>query len=386
MTRKIDVAVVGAGPYGLAVTAQLEAAGFETKVFGEPMRFWREQTPKGMLLRSPRRGSDIGDPRMRRRLQDFSKERLRTLADPVPVEDFIDYGDWFCENAVSTLDRRAVRSVDATGDGFRVMVDDEPVHARRVVVAAGIGQFGWSPPQFENLGDHVSHTLEHHDLSRFGSQRVCIVGGGQSALGTAALLHELGADVEVLVREPEVIWLRESAWHHTIWPINRILFAKPDVGPALRSHLIARPGYFRRLPRDYQDQLARRASPPSVASYLRSRCDHVRVTTGTEVRAASLHGRQARLELSSGEAREFDHVLLGTGYRVDLARYGFLPAALRAEVDCVGGYPRLSNSYETSVPGLHIVGAPAAWSFGPIMRFVFGSGFAARAITDGIRR
>jgi hypothetical protein len=112
----------------------------------------------------------------------------------------------------------------------------------------------------------------------------------------------------------------------------------------------------------------------------------VRVTTGTEVRAASLHGHQARLELSSGETREFDHVLLGTGYRVDLARYGFLPDALRAEIDCVSGYPRLSNSYETSVPGLHIVGAPAAWSFGPIMRFVFGSGYAARAITDGIRR
>src|SRR5213079_230240 len=53
-----DVAIVGAGPYGLSAAAHLRAAnGLDVRVFGEPMSFWERHMPKGMLLRSPLEGS-----------------------------------------------------------------------------------------------------------------------------------------------------------------------------------------------------------------------------------------------------------------------------------------------------------------------------------------
>jgi hypothetical protein len=50
----------------------------------------------------------------------------------------------------------------------------------------------------------------------------------------------------------------------------------------------------------------------------------------------------------------------------------------------VDGYPVLTAGFEASLPGLHFVGASAARSFGPLMRFVAGTGYAARALTRGI--
>jgi hypothetical protein len=32
------------------------------------------------------------------------------------------------------------------------------------------------------------------------------------------------------------------------------------------------------------------------------------------------------------------------------------------------------------VPGLHILGAPAVWSFGPLMQFVVGTHYASRSL------
>jgi hypothetical protein len=90
--------------------------------------------------------------------------------------------------------------------------------------------------------------------------------------------------------------------------------------------------------------------------------------------------------LDDGNKLLVDHVLLGTGYRVDLRRYPFLESRLRARIDTINGFPRLNRGYESSVAGLHFVGAPAAWSFGPGMRFVSHTGIAAQAITRAVFR
>ena len=66
------------------------------------------------------------------------------------------------------------------------------------------------------------------------------------------------------------------------------------------------------------------------------------------------------MELSDGSARTVDHLLFGTGYRVDIHRYPFLDPALVLQIRSVGGYPVLRPGMESSVPGLHFLGAPAA--------------------------
>jgi FAD-dependent urate hydroxylase len=213
---------------------------------------------------------------------------------------------------------------------------------------------------------------------------VTVIGVGQSALESAGLLHEMGADVEVLVRARFVCWLWRQIWFHTFRPVARLLHAPPDVGQAGLSHLVARPNLFRRLPRPMQDHLGKRAIRPAGAAWLYPRCEPVRITTGRMVTSASTNGGQVALGLSDGTKRQVDHMLLATGYRVDIASYPFPSRGLLQMIHRAAGSPQLDAGFQSSVPGLHFLGAPAAWSFGPLMRFVAGTEFASRALTRGI--
>ena len=97
------------------------------------------------------------------------------------------------------------------------------------------------------------------------------------------------------------------------------------------------------------------------------------------VGAATAKGR-VQIVLDDDSVQIADHVILATGYRVDIAAYGFLSPMLLGQIAQTDGYPLLDAGLESSVAGLHFLGAPAAWSFGPMMRFVSGSSFAARAL------
>jgi NADPH-dependent 2,4-dienoyl-CoA reductase/sulfur reductase-like enzyme len=107
----------------------------------------------------------------------------------------------------------------------------------------------------------------------------------------------------------------------------------------------------------------------------------VRLTPHTAVQDAAPTGRGVRLRLGDGSTRDVDHLLLGTGYRADLDRIDFLAPELRAEVVTAGPLPRLDRCFESSVPGLHFVGALAEHDFGPLCRFVAGAALAGRQVS-----
>jgi hypothetical protein len=90
------------------------------------------------------------------------------------------------------------------------------------------------------------------------------------------------------------------------------------------------------------------------------------------------------VELDDSDVRVVDHMIYGTGYRVDITRYPFLPSELAGSIRTTAGYPILQRGMESSIPGLHFLGAPAAWSFGPIMRFISGSWYASQSLTRAI--
>jgi hypothetical protein len=382
----VDIAIIGAGPYGLAAAAHLRRSGREVRVFGTPLAFWRTHTPVGMLLRSPYQGSNIGDPERTYTLQAYERDSCQTMPRPIPVEQFVDYGLWFQRRAVPDLDRRSVHRVSPTQDWFQIELGGgDTVTSRRVVVAAGIGGFAHVPPEFAALDREVlSHTMHRHDLSALAAGRVAVIGGGQSALESAALLHELGAEVDVLVRAPLVRFLTEGSWKHRNPIVSKLLYAAPDVGPALASHLVARPQLYTRMSGRRQDQLANRSVRPAGAGWLRPRLDGIRVRTGVTVAEAQSEGGRVKLTGSDGVTDVYDHVLLGTGYRIDVRKYEFLDARIVARLRTLDGYPTLTADFETTVPGLHILGAPSARRFGPLMRFVAGSGFAGRVLARGV--
>ena len=76
-----------------------------------------------------------------------------------------------------------------------------------------------------------------------------------------------------------------------------------------------------------------------------------------------------------------DHIIAATGYRPDLERLTFLDGRIRSGVASVGNTPVLSADFQSSVPGLYFVGLAAANSFGPMLRFAFGSDFTARHLS-----
>jgi NADPH-dependent 2,4-dienoyl-CoA reductase/sulfur reductase-like enzyme len=385
--ERSDVAIIGAGPYGLAAAAHLHAAnGLDIRVFGEPMSFWERQMPRGMLLRSPYVASHISDPERDLTLDTFQSETRRELPRPVPLEEFVDYGRWFQTRVFDDLDTRLVRSVDSTHDGFRlVLATGEIEHSRRVVVAAGIRPFAWMPPAFGELPREVaSHSSEQRDLARYAGRRVVVVGAGQSALESAALLHEAGGRPELIVRAPRVYFLRRVPRLHRLGPVTRLLFAPAEVGPAGISRLVSAPSWYRRFPRSLQDRMSVRSLRAAGAAWLVERLRDVPLTLGRRIVSAHERHGQVELRLDDGSGRTCDHVLLATGYRVHVKGYSFLSPSLLGQIDQVGGFPRLTKGFESSVPGLYFLGAPSSWSYGPLMRFVAGTEFAAPVLTRAI--
>jgi len=383
MTKTADVIVIGAGPYGLAAAAHLRMAGVDTHAFGKPMSFWEEHMPKGMLLRSPWGASHIGDPRGSLSLDEFERVRGSEIARPIPLADFVSYGRWFQHRILSDLDGRRIERVDPLERGFRVTVEDgEAIHCRRVVVAAGIAAFAWRPPEFDGLPQGLaSHSSEHADLGDLAGANVVVIGGGQSALETGVLLGEAGAKVEVIMRAAALRWVGRATRDG---PLGRVFFHRTDVGPAVVSQIVARPTFVRRLPLRTQRHLTRRSLAAGAALWLRPRMAKTSLTVGRRVTEVARSNGHLRLRLDDGSTREVDHVILATGYHVDIARYPFLSQALVSHVRCVEGHPVLDEGLQSSVPGLHFVGAPAVHSFGPLVRFVAGTDFAARTLTRSI--
>ena len=383
-----EVAIVGAGPYGLSAAAHLKALGMDVRIFGQPMDFWASRMPSGMLLRSPRVASNISDPAGAFSLDAFESSVGVPPRAPLPLETFVDYGRWFQRELIPDLDLRGVANVRCNEMGFRVALEDgEEFQCSRLVVAAGIGSFQRIPPIFASLPpSQVSHCYQGRDLRNFSGARVAIIGSGQSALESAALLQESGAVVELIARSPVLRWIGGHSWLRHLGPISSMLYSPPDVGPAGISRLVAVPRLVKHIPLSIRDKIRTRAVRPAGARWLPPRLKEVKLTTGRFVTEAASVGPTVEIRLDDGTHRSADHVLLGTGYSVDVSRYPFLAEDLIKDLDRMDGYPSLGAGFSSSIPGLHFLGAPAARTFGPLLYFVAGTEFASRELASHLAR
>jgi cation diffusion facilitator CzcD-associated flavoprotein CzcO len=382
-----DVAIIGAGPYGLSAAAHLRTVkGLELRVFGAPMSFWDRNMPAGMFLRSAWTATHIAHPTGLLTLEAFQAMTGHQFSAPVPLDCFVQYGLWYQRQAVPDVDLRTVARVESVPLGFRLHLEDgEVLSSRRIIIAAGVGAFAYRPPEFYGLPPSLAtHTSEHHDFRNLAGKSILVVGGGQSALESGALLYEAHAEVEIVAKAPQIHWLQgwaSTTLHYRLGKFaKQLLYAPTDVGPAGISQLLARPDLLRRLPRALQEKLRRRATRPAGARWLVDRLKGVPIRLGCSVVSVAVVGEQVKVHLCDGSERTVDHVLLGTGYKVDISNYGFLAPSLARSLRRSNGFPLLKEGLESSVPGLHFLGAPAAWSFGPLMQFVSGTRYASRAL------
>jgi hypothetical protein len=384
-----DVTIVGAGPYGLAAAAHLaRIKGLEVRSFGEPMEFWKSYMPSGMYLRSPWSASSISDPGKALSIDQFNATQRDKIPVPIPLDTFVQYGLWFRQQAIPALENRKIQHVARDGTGFRVIAENgESWNSMRVVIAAGLGSFARRLEVFSKLSaEFVTHCSDQRDIARFRDKRVAVIGAGQSALESAALIHEAGGNVEVLVRQRSVHWLGWRQRMQRLGPIAKLLYAPTDIGPAGVSRIVAIPNSVKYFPRVVQNKFRTRALRPAGARWLIERTKNITISTSRYVMSAEARGRGLQLRLNDNTTREVDHVLLGTGYRVDVSQYPFLSSELIQSIRRTDGFPHLRAGLESSVDGLHFLGAPAGWSFGPLMYFVAGTEFAAVELAKGIAK
>jgi thioredoxin reductase len=382
-----DVVIIGAGPYGLSAYAHLREAGISAQIFGEPMEFWDKKMPMGMLLRSPREASTISDPRSAFTLEAYEAATRTKPVKRIPRETFVSYGKWFENQLGSHVDRRNVIELTRNGSGFRATLSDgATLKSKSVIVAAGVGPFKKKPEQFSDLpSKFVSHCYEGLSLSSLG-KRVAVIGAGQSALECAALLCEAGAEVEIIARIPELRWIGMHKRLHQLGVISRVLYSKHDVGPIGISRLVAYPNLMYHVPMRMKDPIRKRAVRSAGAPWLIPRLNDVKITTGHSIVSAKEIGSEVQLILDNGMEERVDHVLLGTGYNVEISKYSFLSPELVKNIRQLDGYPHLTAGLSTSVSGLYFIGAAAARNFGPLLYFVAGTEFASKELTRHVVR
>lgn len=394
MSATTDVAIVGAGPYGLSVAAHLRAAGTRFRQFGLPMNLWRAKMPAGMFLKSQGYASNLSDPAGTHTLEAFCQATGRPYRHyglPVSLETFVAYGRWFAAEVVPDLEETVVTELAQAGGQFRLgLADGKSVLARRVVIAAGVEHFAYVPEPLASLPPAVcTHSSAHTDLSVFAGRQVIVVGAGQSALETGALLHENGASVQVAARRARLAWNGQPLALER--PLRqRLREPESGLGSGLGSWFYSNhPSLYRHLPRSTRVYRARTALGPAGAYWLRARVEgQFPVLTGhTPTKAeAGPTGVSVTFTTSAGTPAELtaDHVIAATGYHSDLQRLGFLDERLRARLKTVGGTPAVRGDYQSSVPGVYVIGPAVASSFGPVMRFVFGADHAARTVARSL--
>ncbi|MCW2910305.1 MAG: dimethylaniline monooxygenase [Actinomycetia bacterium] len=396
MNGTTDVAIVGAGPYGLSVAAHLRRSGLSVRQFGLPMHLWRASMPQGMFLKSQGFASNLSDPAAKLTLGAFSRVTERPYADyglPVPLDTFVAYGQWFQSAAGLEVEEVLVTGVSPTGAGYELTLEDgETLRARQVVVAVGVEHFAYLPEQLAGLPSWAcSHSSAHTDLAAFAGQRVTVIGAGQSALESAALLHERGAQVQIVMRKQHVVW-NGTPLAPDRPLLQRLREPEAGLGSGWGTWFYStQPSAFRHLPEASRVRRARTALGPAGATWLRGRVEgEFPVLSGHALDWAVSGPEGVRLGLvcSSGARTEVaaDHVIAATGYRPDLSRLTFLDEDLRGRVQTVARTPIVDRDYQTSAPGLYVVGPGVAPTFGPVMRFVYGADHAARTVGRRLAR
>ena len=390
----VDVVVVGAGPYGLSIAAHLNALCVPLRIFGTPMHTWREMMPKGMALKSEGFASFLSDPDEAFTLRDFCRESGQPYADvgmPVPLNTFANYGLEFQKRFVPGVETSNIASIKNAPSGFELLTETgETIHARRVVVAAGITHFGYLPPVFDGLPEAlVSHSSRHAVLDGFRGRKIVIVGAGSSAVDLAALLNEAGAHVELVGRRKEIIFFSPPSGPKPI--LERIKNPRSTLGEGWRGWLCAEaPLIFHRMPEEFRLRVVRGYFGPSVGWSVREKViDRFPLHLGVSVQRVEVQGSQVAVRIQdNGAVREIvaDHVIAGTGYQMGLGRLKFLDVDLVRRIHVVADTPILGRSFESSVPGLFFVGAISSNSFGPLTRFVCGAKFTARHLSRHLAR
>ena len=385
----VDVAIIGAGPYGLSLAAHLGVGKLSYRIFGTPMSSWRNHMLTRTWLKSDGFASSLYDPDSAFTLARYCQEQSLPYADvglPVPIETFVAYGLEFQKRFVAQLEETEVTAVARTQGSFELATQTgEIVHSKRVVVAAGITHFGYIPPIFGVLPqEFLTHSSDHKDVSSFEGRRVAVIGAGASAVDLAGLLHEAGADTHLIARRETIAFHERSSEPRPI--AQRLLVPRSGLGLGWRSRLCTdAPLLFHSMPSRLRRRAVQRHLGPAPGWFAKSRfVGRVTSHLGTHMRQVDMRRNCVSLKFTQQDGSDtelqFDHVICATGYKVSLQRLCFINPALRKRLATADDVPILNRNFQSVVPGLYFVGLASSNSFGPLCRFAYGAKFTSKRL------
>jgi hypothetical protein len=383
-----DVVVVGAGPYGLSAAAHLQAKGLNVAIFGKTLESWREWMPAGMFLRSFWWATSISDPGKQFGLNRFFQLSEHDICFPEPIQMFIDYGMWFQQQVVPSVDPTYVDLIEREGERFILTLQDgRVIETSAVVMAIGHRYFKRTPPELAHLpAELLTHSADHGDSQQFAGKKVAVIGGGQSAVEFAALLNEAGASVEVISRRP-VRWLEPHGEADRSW-LSRLRAPDTAIGPGWKYRTLEIfPYFFQRFSSEDKERMVTNAHVAGASHWLKPRIlGKVNLRGECIITQTQENNGGLDLSLSDHTSLHVDHILSATGYRVEVNNLALLSQSIRSQIKAYVGAPVLNPWFESSVPGLYFIGLSSMQSFGPLYRFVAGTSAASPRVAKAVVR
>jgi len=381
----LETAIVGAGPYGLALGASLPRGS--ATVFGPAARTWRAMQPD-MELRARWLEMDLAYAGQPGSLADWASSGGSSPREPMTVGDFLAYLDWFRRTQVPSHVAETVDAIEPCAGGFLVTAGETSVTARSVAIAVGITPFA-SIPRACAAGDaRVIPAGEIADFVDFSGLRVAVVGGGQSAIEAAVRSAAAGASVTLLARSP-IHWFaaREPSVERgrVRELVYRLAYPALGYGPPLLNRLVLHPDLFRRAPRGVRRRLTRRLLRPGASDWLRESlvAGAVTIREGCSVEDVSVSDGCLEVRVADAAVLTVDRVVVATGYAFALDRLPFLSPELRGTIAVENDWPVLDRWFRSTNAAVSFLGYPAEGSFGPVARFVLGVPFTVARVADG---
>ncbi|HYK73160.1 MAG TPA: NAD(P)-binding domain-containing protein [Pseudoneobacillus sp.] len=365
----LDVIIIGSGPFGISLGAHAVANQLTYKLFGYPMDFWKNQMPQDMFIRTPHEFVSFSDSNDELTVQHFSEETGTELVTPLPRPIFVEYANWFAKKAGIEFTPELVTKVVHKEGYYEVTSENgDTFTAKNIVVATGVQHYKFLPHFLKDFPEKlVTHTTGYTSFAQFKGKKVVVLGSGQSAWEAAGLLHRDGADVELIYRKsgPNYAGSRENE------------IALRDVGDI-----------FYNLPLEEKKQ-GWGQSAGSVAHFLKPYVEGiVPQNAGLAIeKIEQVNEDEIRLVLSDGTEKIVHHIIAATGFHINLDKVPFFDQELLMEIGREDDYiqfPKLNESFESSVPGLYFAGPLSSHSHGPTFRFILGLRKTAFSIIPSI--
>lgn len=365
--NSIDLVIIGAGPFGLSAASFANFHQIDYMVIGKPMAFWKENIPENMYLRS---GTDWHlDPYGNYTIETFLKSRNKTPEDvkPLPLTLFLDYAEWFQEQQnINVLDKLIVKLDYLEGEKKYLITlkDGKEIKAINVLIAIGFKFFKKLPVYLTKKlpAGSFTHTCDVVKFEKFKDKSVLIIGGRQSAYEWAALIVEAGAKTVHISHRHETPEFAESHWS---W-----------IDPIM-DQMVDNPEWYRTLNEKEQEEIERKfwiEDSQKLEPWLLPRIDRENIKIwplSNVVKCDEANSGLYKVHMDNGKRLEVDHIILATGYKVDINKIPFLSSGnILPKLYINEGFPDLDGYLQTNLHGLYMTSMIATKSFGRFFAYI----------------